>query len=55
MKLVNWNVNWGVNGDVEPRRFGERDLVRMGGLVRAVAVGTEEILLKIGVGGVPRG
>ena len=44
-----------VNGDVEPRIFGERDLVGMGGLVRALAVGTEKILLKTGVGGLSRG
>ena len=33
----------GVNGYVEPRIFGERDLVRMGGPASAVAVNTQEI------------
>ena len=53
---VTW-LRWGlgVNGDAEPRIFGERDLVGMGGLVRALGVGTEKIVLKSGVGGLPRG
>ena len=34
------------NGCVEPRIFGERDLVRMGGPIRAVAVSTQEIFFE---------
>ena len=50
------DARWsGVNGDVEPRIFGERDLVGMGGLVRALAVGTEKILLKTALGVFPEG
>ena len=36
-------VERSVNGYVEPRIYGERDLVRMGGPASAVAVNTQEI------------
>ena len=35
-----------VNGCVEPRIFGERDVVRMGGPIRAVVVSTQEIFFE---------